>query len=115
MRLKSDIFVQAYLRSAQVAGAQAMLVRRGDADAGTIFIRINRLDGSADLFGPAPAGVDIDDGGRLFARCFASGPKAEADVDEYLRRQFSMDPDLWIIEVEDRSGRHFLDDWLIKS
>ncbi len=45
MRLKSDVFVQAYMRIAAAGGAAAMLVRRGDADAGAIFIRINRLDG----------------------------------------------------------------------
>jgi hypothetical protein len=33
----------------------------------------------------------------------------EAEVDAALSRQRGFDPDLWVIEVEDREGRHLLD------
>lgn len=115
MRLKSDVFVQAYMRIAAAGGAAAMLVRRGDADAGAIFIRINRLDGTADLYGPAPAGLDVDELGRQFVRCFAAGGVTDQLVDDYLGRQRAVDPDLWVVEVEDRAGRNFLDDWLVRE
>ena len=35
---------------------------------------------------------------------------AEAEVDMAVAKQRSFDPDLWVIEVEDRRGRHLLDE-----
>ena len=58
MRLKSEIWVKAYIRRCQHEGVAAVLGRRGDADAGAIYIKVSRLDGSALLFGPAPSGLD---------------------------------------------------------
>ena len=69
MRLKAEIWVKAYLRRCNSQGADAVLVRRGDGDAGAIYIKISRLDGTAALYGPAPAGLDeargVDDERRL--------------------------------------------------
>ena len=45
-------------------------------------------------------------GARVWAP-LAEGP--EAEVDAALGRQRRFDPDLWVIEVEDRAGRHLLD------
>ena len=112
MRLKSEIWVKAYLRRCQVEGVDAVLVRRGDADAGAIYIKVSRLDGTADLYGPAPAGLDGAREERRWAACLPLRPAPEADVDAYLARQAEFDSDIWIIAVEDRAGRHFLEDWL---
>jgi hypothetical protein len=112
LRLKSEIWVKAYLRRCNGDGAAAVVVHRGDTDAGVIFIKIARLDGTADLFGPAPAGlVDRRDREWVPVRSGVS----EADVDALVRREIDMDRDIWVLEVEDRAGRHFLDDWLSKE
>jgi hypothetical protein len=110
MRLKSEIWVKADLRRTAGAGIPGVVVQRGDADAGAIYIKVARLDGTADLYGPAPAGLDQDDGERRWS--ILPGPKDEAAVDGHLVRERSMDPDLWIVEIEDRAGRAFLDGWL---
>jgi len=112
VRLKSEIWVQAYIRRCDLEGASAMLVRRGDSDAGAIFIKVNRLDGTAVLFAPAPAGLDGHEHGRRWMACFDGAPVPEADADAYVAHQRAFDADLWVIEVEDREGRHYLDDWL---
>jgi hypothetical protein len=112
MRLKAEIWVKAYLRRCQHEGADAVLVRRGDADAGAIYIKVCRLDGSAALFGPAPAGLEAAREERRWAALLAREATPEADADAYLTRQLAFDPDIWIVAVEDRQGRHFLDDWL---
>ncbi len=111
MRLKSEIWVSAYLRRCNIEGAFAAVRRRGAAEAGTIFIKLNRLDGSANLFGPAPQSAFEDDqpADRLFTACLGPDPLPEAKVEDYLAREVRFDPDVWIIEVEDRGGRHFLD------
>jgi hypothetical protein len=111
MRLKSGIWVSAYLRRCQIEGADAVLRRRGAEEAGAIFIKVSRLDGSADLYGPAPQSVfeDARPADRAFSPALKALPAPEADVEAYLAKQIRFDPDLWIVEVEDRAGRHFLD------
>src|SRR3954463_10945199 len=111
MRLKSGIWVAAYLRRCQIEGASAVLRRRGAEEAGAIFIKVSRLDGTADLYGPAPqtAFGDDDPGDRRFAASMPQPAMADADIEAKLTKEMRFDPDLWIVEVEDRAGRHFLD------
>lgn len=112
MRLKSAIWVAAYLRRCEIDGAFAVLRKRGAEEAGAIFIKIDRLDGTADLFGPAPQ-TSFDDArpaDRLFSSCLKERTVAAADAEAYLAKQLRFDPDIWIVEVEDRKGRNFLDD-----
>jgi hypothetical protein len=112
MRLKAEIWVKAYIRRCQLEGAAAVLARRGDEDAGAIYIKVSRLDGTALLFGPAPAGLDEAREERRWVACLDRVPAPEAEADAYLARQIAFDPDIWIIAVEDGRGRHFLEDWL---
>lgn len=111
MRLKSGIWVAAYLRRCQVEGLAAVLRRRGAEEAGAIFIKVNRLDGTGDLYGPAPQSAfdDTRPSERAFSPSLATLPAPEAQIEAYLTRQLRYDPDLWIVEIEDRAGRHFLD------
>ncbi len=111
MRLKSAIWVAAYVRRCHIEGAYAVVRRRGAEDAGAIFIKIARLDGTADLYGPAPqtAFDEARPSERAFSACLKTQPAAEAEAEAYLAREMRFDPDIWIIEVEDRAGRHFLD------
>ncbi len=112
MRLKSNIWVSAYLRRCSVEGAFAAVRRHGADDAGAIFIKVDRLDGSAVLYGPAPqtAFDDEQPADRMFAIVLGGeAPVPEADIEARLTREIKFDPDLWIVEVEDRAGRHFLD------
>jgi hypothetical protein len=110
MRLKSGVWVSAYVRRCNVEGAFAVVRRRGAEDAGAIFIKVSRLDGTADVYGPAPQAA-FDDGpiDRAFSPALKSMPAPEADAEAYLARQVRFDPDMWIVETEDRAGRHFLD------
>jgi hypothetical protein len=108
MRVKSEIWVRAYLRRCQAEGVSVVIVRRGDEAAGAIFIRIDRRDGTISLYGPAPAGLSGTDTERRWVNCFGSHAATEQEAGLYLERQSKFDPDLWIVEVEDRAGRHFL-------
>ena len=110
MRLKSELWVKAFLRRAAVAGAPGVVVRRGDSDAGIILIKIARLDGTADYFGPAPAGFEGGDNERRWVPIAEKLP--EAEIEARLAREIRNDSDLWVLEIEDRQGRHFLEGWL---
>lgn len=110
MRLKAEIWVKAYLRRCSVNGAPGFVVRRGDEDAGTILIRINRLDGASALYAPAPAGFGDVFGERRFIARTPEVGVPDGEVDAMIDKAISVDPDVWILEIEDRDGRHFLGD-----
>jgi hypothetical protein len=111
MRLKTALWVAAYLRRCYIEGSSAVVRRRGAEEAGAVFVRVSRLDGSSDLFSPAPqSAFDAAEGAaRAFVPSLATQSAPDADVEAYLTRQVKFDPDVWIIEVEDRAGRNFLD------
>lgn len=112
MRLKSGIWVAAYLRRCNVEGVFAAVRRRGAEEAGAIFVKINRLDGTGTLYGPAPQSAfdEAQPADRMFVVVAGrETPATETDIESRLTREIRFDPDLWIVEVEDRAGRNFLD------
>lgn len=106
MRLRADIFASSIVRRAMVAGANAAVARKGHAEGGAIFVKVNLLNGTAFVLSPAP-GLDAE---RTWLR--GTGPLAVADVEAeaYLARQISRDPDCWVVEVEDKQGRWFFEE-----
>lgn len=107
-RLKTEIRVAAYLRLCQGEGVFAQIARKGDPDAGAIAVKI--------FMGRAESGPlarlfvqSIDDKGEPAWREAFDGPAAEEKIDDRLAKESRIDPDLWIVEIEDREGRSFLD------
>ena len=91
-------------------GAYAALRRRGAPEAGAIFVKIDMLNGSCRLFAPAPQS-EVGDRGveRQWMQIPGMEPITEEQAESRLRREAGYDPDIWIIEVEDKKGRDFLD------
>jgi len=113
VRLKASIWVSAYIRQLGAVPIPAMVARRGDPDAGAIFIKVNTLDGSARVLRPALSMLDEEAGQRRWTDAFQRSSASEGDADAYLARQADFDSDMWVIEIEDRDGRHHLDDFLV--
>lgn len=103
-RLAAEFWVQAYLKRLQLADIPAFVTARGDATAGAVLVKLNTLNGQAQVF---QRGFDLMSGARQWD-VLAEGD--EATVDASIRSQRGFDPDLWVIEVEDRQGRHLLDE-----
>ncbi len=110
MRIKSSIWVAAYLRRCQTENIFGVVRRRGAEEAGAIFIKLAMLDGNALLFTPAPQAAY--DESRPADRVFlptTPAPAAEQIIEDRLAKEIRFDSDIWIVEIEDRAGRHFLD------
>lgn len=108
-RLRSDIFVSAYVRLRNGENAFAVVRRRGAEEAGAIFVCVDSRDGAAALYGPAPqSAFDEARPGRLFQRLTAEGA-TPADVEARLQREMRFDADIWIVDVEDPRGDPKLD------
>ncbi len=109
MRLRADFWVAAYLRRCEIEGASAYLRRRGAAEAGAVLVKLDRLDGQAAVFGMAPSEEAEHGLERRFTRLHRDAWIDPLTAEEKLKRETAIDPDLWIVEVEDRAGRTFLD------
>ena len=110
MRLKTSIWVAAYLRRCQTEGVFGAVRRRGAEEAGAVFVKVALMDGTAMLYVPAPQTVYDDS--RPIDRFFtptSAQPVPESAVEERLAKEVRFDPDAWIVESEDKAGRHFLD------
>ena len=102
-RLTAEFWVQAYLTRLRLAEIPVFLTKRGDATAGAVLVKLATLDGQARAF---QRSFDLMTGARVWV-VLAEG--AESEVDAAIARQRGYDPDLWVIEVEDKAGRHLLD------
>ncbi len=103
-RLKTEIRVSAHLRRAQTAGAFATIARRGDPDAGAVAVKLYCGERMARLFIQSR---DLD--GRAIWREPLDDLVDEMKVDAWIDKETNIDPDLWVVEIEDRDGRAFLD------
>lgn len=105
-RLTSDFWVSAYLRQAAHDGFVAVLRRRGAPEAGAIFVKLDRLDRTASLYGPAPQSLAEDDGVRRFQLLLEGDSFA---IEARMEREIRFDGDLWLVEIENRAGDPRLD------
>jgi len=101
--LSTDIWVGALIRRAELGGAFPVVVRKGDPRAGAVLVKVvDRRAGLARLYSEATRG----DGERVWMQPVVS--QSEADLDAYAQRALRIDPDIWIVEIDDPQGRHFL-------
>ncbi len=104
MRLTSEFWVKAYLARLRLQDIPAYVVAHGDDTGGAVLVKLSTLDGQAQLF---QRSFDLMTGERAWMVLTDGDERA---VDDAIARQRRMDPDLWVIEVEDRAGRHLLDE-----
>jgi len=104
-KLRTKIWVQAQIRLCDLAGIAIVVPRKGDPDAGTIILKLDRLNGEIDLYSQSRT----RDGEPAWLRAGGAGPIGEEEAGEYIRRQIDFDPDLWVVEIEDPESRYALD------
>jgi hypothetical protein len=105
-RLKAAIWVSAHLRVCAAQGITATVVCHGDDVAGSVLIKLSLLDGRARVLEPTFGRK----GERVWRAVTGPEPVSESDADAAVARALKRDPDLWVIEIEDRLGRHALTD-----
>ena len=103
-RLTAEFWVQAYLTRLRLADIPVFVVRRGDPTAGAVAVKLSPLDGTAALY---LRRFDFMADTRRWEES-ARGP--EPEIDDRLARERARDPDLWVLEIEDRAGRTLLDE-----
>jgi hypothetical protein len=102
-RLKSEIWVHAFIRRLATEGKNAVVLQKGHEEAGVIFVVINHLDGLHDILAPPPGPSVDEEGDRHFEKANTS-PMTWFEAKEWLDRRKKSDSDIWIVEAEDRDG-----------
>jgi hypothetical protein len=103
-RVTARFWVDAYLTRLRLMDIPAFVVAHGDDTGGAVLVRVSTLDGQGALF---QRSFDLATGDRVWAELLSGTDEA---LDAAVARQRGFDPDLWVIEVEDRAGRHLLDE-----
>ena len=103
LKVDTDLWVYALIRRANSGGAFATVGRRGDARGGSVLVKqVNRRAGVTRLYAEATRA----DGEAVWMQPRAS--TEETELDAYVERAIRIDPDLWVVEIDDPDGRHFL-------
>jgi hypothetical protein len=110
-RLKTELRVQAWLRRIAAAGLMGAVVRKGDSEAGALFVKVNRFAAGCEVF----SGVVGPDGNAAWLRATGPTPVPEREADQYLARQAQYDSDLWVIEIEDPRSAFIFDEPVITA
>jgi hypothetical protein len=103
LKLHTDLWVYALIRRANQGGAFATVARKGDSRGGSVLVKqVNRRAGVTRLYAEATRA----DGESVWMQPRDSND--EAELDAYVERAVRIDPDLWVVEIDDPEGRHFL-------
>ena len=105
MGLNTGLWVSAQVRICDRAFIPATVVRRGDPDAGTVLLKLNRFENGVTVYAQTSSSGDEPAWSR------GTGPTSvsEAEADAYIERQVKYDPDVWVLEIEDRRGQYQMD------
>lgn len=101
-RLSTELFVQAHIRQCFARGLTAIVAHKGDAWGGAMLIKLNLLGPGCKLLTQTR---DLD-GEIAWLQVQGGMLLSESDADAYIARQVQRDPDMWVVEIEDRAGKN---------
>lgn len=101
-RLPAELWIKAHIRRCMVEGIPATVVHRGEKHSGTLILKINQLDQGVKVLNQTR---DME-GAIAWMPALGGKLVAEADADAYIERAVKRDPDVWVVEIEDRDGNH---------
>ena len=109
-RLKSGIWIQAQIRMCTVSNLSTYVIKRGDPDAGAIYLHLNRLNGENFIYYQ----IRTASGQIAWSQSNGETPLNKDEANDYLEKQKKYDPDLWILEIEDPDNKYKFDGIILK-
>jgi hypothetical protein len=103
-RLPAKLEVSALLRSTESAGGFGMILKKGEADAGTILIVLLNNQNFGCVFERMP---ELD-GSRKWTPVKHRDASNPHDFESYLQRRAAQDADLWIVELTIADGERLI-------
>lgn len=103
-QLKTGIWIDALIRRAEVGGAFACVTERGDRDAGSVMVIVRGRD-ALTLYAPER---DMDG-----VRVWRARRVDEMALAQAVKSRLDFDSDLNVVEIDDREGRHFIEETVL--
>ena len=103
--LKAGIWINAQIRQCDIDFMPAVIVRKGDPDAGSVLLILDRFEAGSDLYTQARTA----EGERAWVKAAGGKTIDRQAAAEFIERQVKRDPDLWVLEIEDPDHRYQLD------
>lgn len=101
-RLPTELWVDAHLKQCTIHAIHYYVIKKGCPIGGTVMIKQNGMCDNVQVISQAR---DLD--GKMFwFKAFNEGYVDEKRADEYIQRAISRDPDLWVIEIEDKNFKN---------
>lgn len=94
--------MRAGLRMCGSRGTMAVISRKGDEDAGAVYVKLIQLGLGCRVMTRARG----QEGEAIWLSATGEDLVKESQADDYLARQYRVDPDIWVVEIEDRDGWH---------
>lgn len=101
-RLPAELWIKAHMRRCIAENIPATVVHRGEKNSGMLILKINQLAAGVRVISQTR---DME-GAIAWMPALGGGLVAEAEADAYIERALKRDPDAWVVEIEDRDGRH---------
>lgn len=95
-RLPTEIWVKAHGARCAAAGIPMVVVRRGDAHRGLVIVKLYDREAGVRVLTQIRS---LDDD-LVWNAALDDRWVPESEADEYIARQASYDPDLWVVELE---------------
>ncbi len=100
-RLPTHVWVEAEIRRLSGLGMGVYVAARGDKMGGMVLQKVSNLKGQCRLMG-----LQRDLLGKLvWINALQDEVVEEREADAYIKRAVDRDPDLWVVEIEDRDMR----------
>lgn len=106
-RLPTSLWVEGHLHNLTLQATHFYIIQKGNPASGTVMVKLNNLEGKVRLLTQQR---DIMTYKLGWVSALAEEIVEEVQADEYIQRAISRDPDLWVIEIEDREMQNPFDD-----
>jgi len=97
-RIPTYLWVEAEIRRIQSQGLPVYVAHRGDKTGGTVIQKIANMAGDCKLIGQQR---DLS-GQLVWIHLLQDEIVSEFEADKYIKKSIERDPDLWVVEIEDK-------------
>jgi len=98
-RLPTALWVEACLQPLNGKGIFYYIIQKGNYDSGIVLLKLNGMDGQCALLTQQR---DFDSDELVWVSALENKEVEEPKADAYIARAATRDPDLWVVEIEDR-------------
>jgi hypothetical protein len=106
-RLKTALIVSGLIRAVESAGGSAMVLRKGDGDAGSIALTPLEEGRNSAIF----ERQYHTEKGYVWFKSWAQDTEKEELFSDVIDRKIARDPDLWVVELHIPNAERFIAGW----